>query len=240
MMMKIKTPQMSNPRKHHRVLPVLMTVAAVILVILQSHLAHTPRPTPLTLGQLKGLAHCHLNSLRPAIYTPVYHRINPRAPQHRPFVLRNATVIDGDGTVLGLRDIFIEKGTIAKIKEPGLLPVGIDGYDIDLGGKFLTPGIIGESSLPPHAKRADMHSHLGDWSLPEYEASLDANELSEPVTPQMRALDGFNPSDESLSRVVSPLRDQIALITSVLEESPPLSSLPDRETLSQAKGWRSS
>lgn len=49
-----------------------------------------------------------------------------------------------------------------------------------------------------------MHSHLVDWSLPEYDASLDANELSAPVTPQMRALDGFNPSDESLDRVVSP------------------------------------
>ena len=99
------------------------------------------------------------------------------------------------------------EGTIKTILRPGTL-VGVRGHDtIDLGGRYLTPGIVGELSPSTKESRADsvdMHSHLGTWSQPRYEKGQDMEELSGPVTPHFRAIDGFDPSDEALPRVVRP------------------------------------
>lgn len=64
------------------------------------------------------------------------------------------------------------------------------GEVIDAGGKCLFPGLI------------DAHSHLG-----MFEDSLgfegdDGNEESDPVTPQMRAIDAVNPQDRGFSDAV--------------------------------------
>ena len=48
-----------------------------------------------------------------------------------------------------------------------------------------------------------MHSHVGGRSLPQYTASEDVTEISAPVTPQMKAIDGFDPSDEGIPAIVS-------------------------------------
>ena len=50
-----------------------------------------------------------------------------------------------------------------------------------------------------------MHSHVGGRSLPQYTASEDVTEISAPVTPQMKAIDGFDPSDEGIPAIVSDL-----------------------------------
>jgi len=36
-----------------------------------------------------------------------------------------------------------------------------------------------------------MHSHVGLWSAPVVEENSDGNEATDPVTPQVRALDAF-------------------------------------------------
>jgi imidazolonepropionase-like amidohydrolase len=56
---------------------------------------------------------------------------------------------------------------------------------LDADGQHVTPGLV------------DAHSHAGmaEWGEPE---DADFNEVSDPVTPHVNALDGFHPRDEEL------------------------------------------
>ena len=82
-----------------------------------------------------------------------------------------------DGATVLLRD-----GKIAAVEGPGVaLP---DGYDIvDAGGKWVLPGFI------------DAHAHVGVHEEAEGWAGNDTNEMTSPVTAQVRALDAINPAD---------------------------------------------
>lgn len=56
---------------------------------------------------------------------------------------------------------------------------------IDAGGRLITPGCV------------EAHCHIGvDNSKMRWEG-MDYNEMSDPVTPHMRAIDGINPIDET-------------------------------------------
>ena len=56
---------------------------------------------------------------------------------------------------------------------------------IDAGGRLVTPGCV------------EAHCHIGvDNSKMRWEG-MDSNEMSDPVTPHMRAIDGINPIDET-------------------------------------------
>jgi imidazolonepropionase-like amidohydrolase len=80
--------------------------------------------------------------------------------------------------------VLINSGKIEKIGKGLKLP---DGYRVlDARGKHLTPGLI------------DIHSHLGVYSNPPVEGSSDGNEMINPVTPHVRALDAFNFQDEAV------------------------------------------
>ncbi|RXK42406.1 hypothetical protein M231_00396 [Tremella mesenterica] len=167
----------------------LLPLLLLSLILLStSHLTYKGSPTSLT--HLEDIKKCKQDTIRTFVPSPNPKRLNPRAAKHQPFVLRNATVIDGNGNLIGQRDIEVKLGTITKIADAG----SINGKRVkDLGGRYLTPGII----------EKDMHSHLGTRSLPQFHASEDTSELSSPVTPHMRAIDGFDPSDEALERVRS-------------------------------------
>jgi len=86
--------------------------------------------------------------------------------------------IDG-GTVL------IEEGEIAAVGAGDDVAVPDDAEVVDVAGAHVTPGLI------------DAHSHAGmaEWGEPE---DGDFNEVSDPVTPQVNALDGFHPRDDEL------------------------------------------
>ncbi|WP_331233656.1 amidohydrolase [Natronorarus salvus] len=90
-------------------------------------------------------------------------------------------VIEG-GTVL------VEDGEISAVGEGIEIPDGTT--TIDAAGRVVTPGLI------------DAHSHAGvsEWGEPE---DADFNELSDPVTPHVNALDGFHPGDEELAHALS-------------------------------------
>ncbi|MCL9816737.1 amidohydrolase family protein [Natronocalculus amylovorans] len=85
------------------------------------------------------------------------------------------------GTVEG--DLLIEDGVIKAI-EPSIEPP-TDATVIDVDGSYVTPGLV------------EAHSHAGmaEWGEPE---DGDINEGSDPVTPEVHALDGFHPRDEEL------------------------------------------
>jgi imidazolonepropionase-like amidohydrolase len=59
---------------------------------------------------------------------------------------------------------------------------------IDAAGRWLTPGLI------------DPHSHLGVYPLPAVWAHADGNEVSDPFTPDVRALESFWPQDPAIER----------------------------------------
>ena len=86
--------------------------------------------------------------------------------------------IDGepfDGTVL------VADGRIAALGRTVAVPDG--ARVLDAGGRWLLPGFI------------DAHTHLGVHEEGEGWAGSDTNELTDPVTASVRALDAINPAD---------------------------------------------
>ena len=88
------------------------------------------------------------------------------------------------GTVEG--GVLVEDGEIRAVGDIDV-PDGADVLDCD--GEHVTPGLI------------DAHSHAGmaEWGEPK---DGDVNELTDPVTPHVSALDGFHPHDEELDHAV--------------------------------------
>jgi len=90
--------------------------------------------------------------------------------------------VDG-GTVL-LRD-----GKIAAVEGPGFaVPDGAEV--VDATGKWVLPGFI------------DAHAHAGLAEESEGWAGQDTNERTDPVSPQLRAVDGINPADLGLKDAI--------------------------------------
>lgn len=61
---------------------------------------------------------------------------------------------------------------------------------IDAGGRLVTPGCI------------DAHSHIGMWEYGIGWAGSDGNESSDPITPQLRAIDAINPMDKTFELAI--------------------------------------
>lgn len=113
-------------------------------------------------------------------------------------VITNGTLWDGEGGKPRSVDIWIEKGLIVDITEskPFTLRKPDDKSDkkwtvIDANSKVVSPGIV------------DMHSHAGVDSLPGLTGSEDTNEWTNPLFPQVRSLDAFNPHDRAIRMILS-------------------------------------
>ncbi|MFC6861998.1 amidohydrolase [Halomicroarcula sp. GCM10025817] len=95
----------------------------------------------------------------------------------------------------GLVHTQTERGTVeadlcfrdGEIVSVGDIEARADETVLDADGAHVTPGLV------------DAHSHVGlsEWGEPE---DYDINELTEPVTPHVSALDGFHPGDEELAK----------------------------------------
>ena len=80
--------------------------------------------------------------------------------------------------------LISDEGKIVALGEDLSVPAG--AQVIDAGGRLVTPGCI------------DAHCHIGlDNEACGWEGK-DYNEMIDPITPQMRAIDSINPLDESL------------------------------------------
>jgi len=92
-------------------------------------------------------------------------------------IIENGTVLIKDGKI---------KAVGKKIKKPK------EAELIDAEGMVVTPGFI------------DAHTHLGVMPLKTgYPRETEANESTEPVTPELRALDGLNPLDPAFKTALS-------------------------------------
>jgi imidazolonepropionase-like amidohydrolase len=96
-------------------------------------------------------------------------------------LLKNGTVLDGLGNTREKCDILVEKGKIKEIG-PGLTPPE-KCQVMDCTGMTVTPGLI------------DAHCHVGMWEESNEWAGSDGNEMTNPSTPHLRAIDAINPDD---------------------------------------------
>ena len=69
-------------------------------------------------------------------------------------------------------------------------PEGIDATVIDAKGRLVTPGCV------------EAHCHIGVHNSAMRWEGADYNERSDPITPQMRAIDGINPIDETFGLAI--------------------------------------
>ena len=99
-------------------------------------------------------------------------------------LIKNGTLytMENDQVVSG--DILVKDGKIAEISENIVAPEGAEV--IDATGKLVLPGFI------------DAHDHLGMSEESIGFEGNDVNEMVDPTTPHVRAIDGFNPRDISL------------------------------------------
>lgn len=88
--------------------------------------------------------------------------------------------------------VIIRAGKIEALGNMEDLPeIPLDAGILDAEGSIVTPGLV------------DAHSHLGMWEDSLDFEGADGNEDTDPVTPQLRALDGVNPQDRAFSEAAN-------------------------------------
>jgi imidazolonepropionase-like amidohydrolase len=85
--------------------------------------------------------------------------------------------------------VLVEDGRIQALGRDLRVPDGVDR--VQATGKVVLPGLV------------DAHVHLGVHEEGEGWAGQDTNEMTDPVTPQVRALDGINPDDLGFADAVA-------------------------------------
>lgn len=100
-------------------------------------------------------------------------------------LIKNVTVVTMNETDERFAGWAVLQG--AQIEALGAGQPPADAYDetVDGQGGFLLPGLV------------DVHSHLGLYEDGLGFEGADGNEDTDPITPQMRALDGINPMDRA-------------------------------------------
>ncbi|MGH3186702.1 MAG: amidohydrolase [Streptosporangiaceae bacterium] len=91
-------------------------------------------------------------------------------------------VVPVEGEPIEGGTVLLSDGRIAAVEGPGFaVPSGT--AVVDAAGKWVLPGFI------------DAHAHAGVHEEAEGWAGQDTNEMTDPVTAQVRALDAINPAD---------------------------------------------
>ena len=85
--------------------------------------------------------------------------------------------------------VLIENGRISAVGESVAVPDGAEV--VDAAGAWVLPGFI------------DAHAHVGVSEEAEGWAGQDTNEMTEPVTAQVRAIDAINPADLGFRDAIS-------------------------------------
>lgn len=98
-------------------------------------------------------------------------------------LIKNAKIYTMAGDVIENGSILIKDGKIEEVGKDIIAPLGVE--TIDAEGRILTPGLI------------DAHCHLGLFEEGIGFEGDDGNEMIDPVTPELRAIDAINPMDIS-------------------------------------------
>ena len=95
-------------------------------------------------------------------------------------VIRGGTIITPD-KVIKEGSVLIDEGKIAQVGKDIAVPVG--AKVVEAGGKFIIPGMI------------DAHCHTGVFADGVGWEKSDGNEMTDPITPHLRAIDAIHPDD---------------------------------------------
>jgi imidazolonepropionase-like amidohydrolase len=106
-----------------------------------------------------------------------------------PVLIRDATILTGDGGRLDDADLLLVDGKIAAIGKDLAAPG--NATTIDGRGHWVTPGII------------DVHSHLGVYPSPGVAANSDGNEATAPVTAEVWAEHSVWPQDPGFATALA-------------------------------------
>lgn len=102
------------------------------------------------------------------------------------FLIQNAVIWPIEGEKLQNGYLFVENGKIVSIGDMSALPKITDGIPVfDAQGGYVLPGFV------------EAHSHIGLYEDSIGLAGEDGNEDTDPVTPQLRVIDGINPMERA-------------------------------------------
>jgi imidazolonepropionase-like amidohydrolase len=85
--------------------------------------------------------------------------------------------------------VLVEGGRIFAVGESVTIPEDAERYDAE--GKVVMPGLI------------DAHCHVGLWPEGVGWEHSDGNEMTDPITPHLRALDALHPEDPAFKELVA-------------------------------------
>lgn len=97
-------------------------------------------------------------------------------------LIRGGNIYTMTGEIIEDGSILIEDGKIVEVGKDVVAP--LDAKVIEAEGKMILPGFI------------DGHTHLGMWEEGIGFEGEDGNEMVDPVTPHLRAIDAINPMDQ--------------------------------------------
>ncbi|MCF6465261.1 amidohydrolase [Clostridium sp. Cult2] len=97
--------------------------------------------------------------------------------------IKNGKIFTMAGGIIENGAILIKGNKIVEVGKDLVAP--LDAQVIDAEGRMVVPGFI------------DAHCHLGMWEEGIGFEGSDGNEMVDPVTPHLRAIDGINPMDIS-------------------------------------------
>lgn len=104
------------------------------------------------------------------------------------YLIKNGTVLSMNGEPIENGEVLVDEN---KIIEVGKQVNAAEGAEvIDAAGGFIMPGII------------DAHCHVGMWEDGMGFEGDDVNEITDPATPQLRAIDAVNPMDKSFEEAM--------------------------------------
>ncbi|MGM9677859.1 MAG: amidohydrolase [Butyricicoccus sp.] len=102
-------------------------------------------------------------------------------------IIYNGKIVPMEGKIIENGFISWENGVITGIGPMENLPEDAAGTGLDAHGGWVLPGLV------------DAHTHLGLFEDSLGFEGEDGNEDTEPVTPQLRVIDGINPMERSFA-----------------------------------------
>lgn len=173
-------------------------VVLIIAVITFAFTTRIPQPLSIPADSISdldledGLAQCTRNQIHPKVDMDLSSRRLKLPRTGSRTILRNATLINGDGEITKDTTIIIQGTIFTNITNYVDESVYIETDSvINLEGRFVTPGLI------------DIHSHAGVREEPQLWSTEDVTEISAPVTPWGRAVDALKPHDQAIRMINS-------------------------------------